>query len=163
MMPYSDPEKEKEYHRKWREKNKVKLNAYQKEWSGKHPGRKNEHRRKFVINSPEKCMLAGAKHRCKTSGLELNIDVLDIVIPLVCPILGIPIYKEITDKTGPKHTSPSLDRIDNTKGYIKGNVQVISNKANTMKGNSTSQERINFALWVLATDGKELYEIRKIS
>jgi hypothetical protein len=162
-MPYKDPEQEKEYNRKWRQKNKVKLNAYQKEWSDKHPGRKNEHRQKFVLSSPEKCMLAGAKNRCKTSGLALNIDISDIVIPLVCPILGIPIYKEITGKTGPKHASPSLDRIDNTKGYIKGNVQVISNKSNTMKGNSTPEERINFALWVLATDGKELYEIRKIS
>jgi hypothetical protein len=161
-MPYSNPEKEKEYHKKWREKNRLRLNAYQNEWSVKHPGRKNEHRRKFVLNSPEKCMLAGAKNRCKTSGLEFNIDVSDIVIPIVCPILGIPIYKEVSDKTGPKYTSPSLDRIDNDKGYIKGNVQVVSNKANTMKGNSTPQERINFALWVLATDGKELYEIRKV-
>jgi hypothetical protein len=85
------------------------------------------------------------------------------VIPIVCPILGIPIIKEVTNKLGPKTTSPSIDRIDNSKGYIKGNVQVISNKANVMKGNSTPEERLKFALWVLATDGKDIYEIRKIS
>jgi len=162
-MPYNTPEKEKEYQKKWRLKNKVRLKAYQKEWSLKHPGRKNEHRYKHVKNNPEKCLIAGAKQRCKKTGLEFNIDISDITIPIVCPILGIPIIKEVTDKSGPKATSPSIDRIDNSKGYIKGNVQVISNKANTMKGNSTPEERIKFALWVLATDGKEIYEIRKIS
>jgi hypothetical protein len=36
--------------------------------------------------------------------------------------------------------SPTLDRIDNAKGYVKGNVCVISKKANTMKNNATPEE-----------------------
>ena len=68
-------------------------------------------------------------------------------------ILGIPITKNIcvTIRSGPHNNSPSLDRIDNTKGYIKGNIQVISHQANTMKGNATPQELIKFAQWVLKT------------
>jgi hypothetical protein len=164
-MGYKDPEQEKEYHRKWREKNKVKLNAYQKEWSKKHPGKKAAIRRKLVNKNPEKSMLYSSKFRAKKNNVEFTITKDDINIPLICPVLRQPLVKECIEggKTGPKGNSPSIDRIDNSKGYIPGNIQVISNKANTMKSSATPEELINFALWVFATHGKEIYEIRKVS
>jgi hypothetical protein len=39
-----------------------------------------------------------------------------------------------------RDSSPSLDRIDNSKGYVKGNVAVISFRANTLKNNATADE-----------------------
>lgn len=74
-----------------------------------------------------------AKDRANRYGYEFSISTNDLNVPLVCPVLGIPLYfsKTRTDNT------PSVDRIDNTKGYIKGNVQVISWKANHLKRDLT--------------------------
>jgi hypothetical protein len=76
-----------------------------------------------------------ARRRAKKKGLEFSIDATDIKIPEKCPITGIKI--EFGDDGGLNLSSPSLDRIDNSKGYIKGNVSVISNKANKYKSDMT--------------------------
>jgi hypothetical protein len=83
---------------------------------------------------PERCLYYSAKARAKRYGLPFTIELSDIVIPLRCPILGIQLCP--SDKQSTNY-SPSLDRIDNTKGYEKGNVAVISHKANTLKSELT--------------------------
>lgn len=89
-----------------------------------------------------------AKNRSTKSGIPFTIDVDDIIIPEVCPILGIKI-KENKGKPGAYKDSPSLDKINPTLGYVKGNVQVISQMANQMKFNATPQELITFANYIL--------------
>lgn len=86
-------------------------------------------------------MWKAAKDRADKKGLEFNIEESDILIPTVCPLLNIPI--EFGTKED-YNSSPSLDRIDNTKGYIKGNIWVISKKANTMKNSATLKELHTF-------------------
>ena len=78
-----------------------------------------------------------AKSRAKRKGIEFSIKAGDIVVPSVCPVLGIPLYVN-KGKAGPN--SPSLDRIDNRKGYMPGNVCVISYRANILKGDATVDE-----------------------
>ena len=51
--------------------------------------------------------------------------------------------------------APSADRIDPRKGYVRGNIQVISMKANAMKANATPEELRSFALWVLKVRRKK--------
>jgi hypothetical protein len=78
-------------------------------------------------------MLGGSRSRAKHKGWEHDLD-LDHMFELyleICPILGIEILWENTEVV--RHGSPSLDRINNTKGYIKGNVQIISHRANLLK------------------------------
>ena len=106
--------------------------------------------RKYAMNNPEKTLLKTARHRALKRGTEFNIDLSDIVIPAVCPILGIPIViSDGTGKPGGKMNSPSLDRIDNEKGYVKGNVQVISHMANSMKFTANKEQLLAFAKWIL--------------
>jgi hypothetical protein len=87
-------------------------------------------------------MYLGAKKRAKKNGIHFTIELDDVPeIPIVCPILGIPIKKEVKSKThGPKDNSPSLDRIINELGYVKGNIRIISNRVNRIKSNSTPEE-----------------------
>jgi hypothetical protein len=60
-------------------------------------------------------------------------------IPTHCPVFTW-IALEYRVGEGRRDNSPSLDRIDNTKGYVKGNVRVISWRANNLKGNAIDQE-----------------------
>jgi hypothetical protein len=78
-----------------------------------------------------------AKQRAKQRNVEFNIEVSDIVIPEICPILKIKLEK---NNIGWMPNMPSLDRIDPKKGYVKGNVKVISGKANVMKNNASIEE-----------------------
>ncbi len=86
----------------------------------------------------------GAKFRSKKFGTEFNIERSDVVIPDMCPILNVTFVHNT-------EYAASLDRIDNSKGYIKGNVQVISRRANLMKNAATEEDLVNFAKWVNET------------
>ena len=97
--------------------------------------------------SPSIRMYRRAKSRAKEKGIEFTLTKDDILIPEVCPILGIRL-EVYTGKSGGKPGSPSLDRIDNSKGYTKGNVQVISHLANVMKASATPEQLKTFAKWV---------------
>lgn len=100
--------------------------------------------------TPEWKMHQRAKQRCKKSTLEFSISVDDIVIPDVCPILGIKLNMN-SGKSGAYKNSPSLDRIDNNKGYTPDNIQVISQLANAMKGAASDEELLAFAKWIIET------------
>lgn len=78
-----------------------------------------------------------AKYRANKAGKPFNLEITDIVIPGVCPLLGILIAK--SDK-GLTDNSPSLDCFDPNKSYVKGNAWVISQKANTVKRDFTLEQ-----------------------
>lgn len=91
-------------------------------------------------------LVNGAKSRAKRAGIEFTISVADLCLPSKCPDLGIPIF--VGDGThGPN--SPSIDRIDPTRGYVPDNVRVISYRANTMKSDATQDELIAFCVATL--------------
>lgn len=82
-------------------------------------------------------MLDNAKQRAKRAGIEFSLSKDDIVIPDVCPVFGFPLKRE---KCNQWKTSPSIDRIDNTKGYTADNIIVVSRRANILKRDATVDE-----------------------
>lgn len=97
---------------------------------------------------PRVYILEVSKIRANRLGREHNISIEDIVIPDRCPITGVPVFYTKGKATD---SSPSLDRIDNSLGYVKGNVRIISNFANSViKGSRSRQELIDFAKNLLA-------------
>ena len=99
-------------------------------------------------------MKARAKSRASIKGLPFNLETSDIEIPDTCPILGIPLFVTQGRSGGFRH-SPSLDRIVPELGYVKGNVQVISQQANAMKSCASKEDMITFAHWVLEVYGAD--------
>ena len=95
--------------------------------------------RAYSRSRPRETMLLGAKHRAIRKNLPFNLELEDIVIPKICPVFGTAI------------TKPALDRKRNELGYVKGNVRVISDRANRLKSDATLQE-----LWLLLDDAKKI-------
>jgi len=92
---------------------------------------------------PRKKLLYAARSRAKQNRLECSITVDDIVIPEFCPALGIKLEARVGAGRSNREdigSSPSLDRIDNSKGYVPGNVAVISLRANMIKTDATAAE-----------------------
>lgn len=90
-----------------------------------------------LLNDPRIGLFNDAKKRAKKKCLDFTITLDDIIIPAVCPVLGIQLFRGDGKQSD---NSPSLDRINNNVGYIPGNVRVISYRANTIKSSSTVEE-----------------------
>ena len=85
------------------------------------------------LSDPRKDLVKRARDRARRAGLPFNLTAADIIVPRRCPALRIP----ITPGKKRSATSPSLDRIEPSEGYVVGNVRVISDKANRLKADRT--------------------------
>ena len=84
-----------------------------------------------------KLLYSNIKSRCKRIGREFSIELEDILIPEKCPVFGFDLKREDRQTW---MCAPSVDRIDSSKGYIKGNVTVVSRRANIIKRDATIEE-----------------------
>lgn len=88
----------------------------------------------YANSNRERIMWLAARNRAKKQGVPFKIELSDIVIPERCPVLGV---EWGTDR---KVNLPSLDKIVPEKGYVKGNIVVMSMRANMLKSNATPEE-----------------------
>ena len=121
-------------------RNKAKAKHFAKWGDKKDTGLYDSQRLKFRVK----------KANALRTGYTWTVEFGELDWPEVCPILGLPLdyFAETC-----LETSPSFDRIDSNLGYIKGNVQVVSWRANRIKNNGTAEEhrRIADYLDILAT------------
>lgn len=91
----------------------------------------------MTVNPLNKC-IQSTRIRARKRGMEHTITYKDIFpIPTICPLLGISIFYTLNTISD---NSPSIDRIDSTKGYTPDNVWVISNRANRLKSDISIEE-----------------------
>jgi len=87
------------------------------------------------------------KNERKNNGIYINIDPKDIVINEYCPFFNTKLDYNRSPNRGTSFRDVnlfSIDRIDNSKGYVKGNVMLMSRLANTMKRDATIDELKTF-------------------
>lgn len=128
-------ENSKDYKHAYYIANKDKISARHrtKEWRTQN----NIARRRHRIENMPNFLLYWAKQRAKAKNIQFDLTVTDIVIPVNCPILGI----KLEIGKGKMHAnSPSLDRIIPELGYVRGNVCVISYRANSIKKDASLKE-----------------------
>jgi hypothetical protein len=122
---------------KWQVCNVCRSTA-QKEWRRTHIQKvRAKERRSAQIRkgaSPVKRLLTQIKSRCKRDGVPFDLVESDVVMPDRCPLLGIEFSKD------DRWSLASLDRIVPSLGYVKGNVWVVSFRANAIKSNATCDE-----------------------
>lgn len=139
---------------RWKDRaivNRERRNQLQREHNARYPEKTRQKSIDWIAKNFDQNLWSQASRRSKRDGIEFSIDRSDITIPEFCPYLG---FKLTTEwGKGMLPTNASIDRIDNSKGYVKGNIQIISRQANTMKSNSTKEELLTFAKNVLRLEG----------
>lgn len=111
-------------------------------------------KRRHSIRYQQTSMINACKRRAKKRGLEATLKREDVYFPKYCPVLNI----KLEHGRGNWETSPNIDRIDNTKGYTKDNIIVVSGLANNIKSSATPDQ-----IYKVAEFYDKLYKDKKIN
>ena len=139
-MPYDTPEKvrlwRKDYYQRHKEESLAKSRKYNKDHAEEIAAKRKIYSVGYKEQNLKQYLISAAKFRAKKKGIPFDLSPDDFSIPDVCPVFGHPFEP-------PKKNawwSPSLDRIIPALGYVKGNVQVISMRANAIKSDASLEE-----------------------
>lgn len=158
MRAYQSRPERKAYRKAYYEANKEKLQEQGRKsarrWRAKHPDKIREAWEKWYAENPGMKMIHRIKSKANHSNIPFDLTPSDIQIPNICPILGIPITFD--DPKAPGY--PNLDRIVPSKGYVSGNVKIISRKANLMKQDGTAEQHEAIAKYIKENSGTEFVQ-----
>ena len=156
----NDPEfvaQRRAYNRRYAKLNREKLRETARQrWladpeKGRRANRRAEQKRRSCPEGLAKTFIYAARTRVRKTGLALNITAGDILAVWPknnrCPVLGTLFY------FGPRRGRQrpdvaTLDRLDSDKGYVRGNIAVISWRANDLKRNATVREIQQLLRWM---------------
>lgn len=128
-------------------------NAGARDWKARQPvGDSVRRYRTWARRNPAKVLWRSAKMRAARKSVPFDISVEDIFVPEFCPVLGIKLEFKGNGR-GHYLESPTLDRIVPALGYVRGNIAVISGRANVIKNLGTADEHERVAAWMRAMKG----------
>jgi len=123
------------------EKFRARSRAYRAALSPEEKAARYEYDRQWERRNRVSHLFYNARNRARKRGLPFDIEKSDIVIPEVCPVLGIALaFSPGPGGRGFGDTSPSVDRMVPELGYVRGNIRVISYRANSLKKDATVAE-----------------------
>lgn len=131
-LQYSCKKCDNAYQKQRKENNKEAVLEYQRKYQAKR--REHfEYRLQMLLNaSKQRAILKNREH-------SITLDDIKELYPKdgKCPVFGFDLE---FNSQGFRETSPSIDRIDSSKGYTKDNIQIISWKANRLKAYATVED-----------------------
>lgn len=145
-------DKKKEYNKEYYKQHKEEIKVKRAKYLTTSVEKRRDNQREWFSKNPQKSLWHKAKSSAKRRGREFSISVEDVIIPEVCPYFGVPLVLEKSGKR--ERYGASIDRADSSKGYVKGNIEIISDLANSMKQDATVEELIAFAKGVLKKYGR---------
>lgn len=116
---HANKDKVAERNKQWQLANADKMRKYRSAWSNK----------TVLYNSWN-----NAKRRAREYNVPFDIHYTDLVMPEVCPVLGVQFDSDSHEYR------PSIDRVVPSLGYILGNIQIISVRANRLKSDANVDE-----------------------
>jgi len=123
----------------YRQKHKKRLNTKMQEWRKRNPDRQKALRCKSFSSFLTMCIwTAKVSKVAKTKGFDITKDYLLMLLKKQnnkCAISEINLIHDIG-----KPETVSIDRIDSSKGYIKGNVQLVCQFINYAKHDYSQEE-----------------------
>lgn len=150
------PEKMKELRQNSREYQRI----YTRKWAKLNPEKIRNMAHKWRSN---KAAYDSAKQRAKRNNITFTItrEYLNSITPEFCPVFGVRLQRGTSCRTqkGPHDNSYSIDRLDPSKGYIEGNVIVVSNRVNRIRSDATVEELNKIAQFysqILVQDSNQL-------
>ena len=103
-------------------------------WRKTHRELDRRRKREWKKANRIRALLHTLRSRCRKLGVVCDLTAADIVIPEQCPVLGLRL------DSGPRECRASVDRKRPKRGYIRGNIAVISMRANRIKSDASIQE-----------------------
>jgi len=126
-----------------------KRKKYKRAWARENPQDQAEWR----ANNRDRRMLSNARERAKRRNLPFNIDISDVTIPVVCPVFGTEFILDTRDPDFSRDNQATIDRIIPVLGYVKGNVRVISGRANRFKSDMTKADILRLLAYLEECSG----------
>lgn len=130
----------------WQRDNKETHNKHVAEYARRNPDVARQASQKYITKNKgtlpyaHRCILTRAKARAKSYGLDFNltIEYIQSIWPAdnKCPVFGLEFDLHGQDL----QRCASIDKIVPSRGYVQGNVSIVSFRANSIKRDSTFEE-----------------------